>query len=68
MAKAWIEQIWDTKQASEGGVARRHIVDVQNYASLAELVAEAQRRKHHVVQVGNQVIVIFNDGRLQMHC
>ena len=64
---AWIDQIFGA-QAANGGVVRRSIADVNKYASLAEVIAEAQAKGFHVIETGDQVVVLCHPGQLVVHC
>ena len=67
---AWTDQIWDAVERR--GIARRDFRNVQRCAGwfrndgITELVTEAQRRRYHVVKMGNQVVV-FKDA-IQVLC
>jgi len=65
---AWVNQIFRADQANTGGVVRRARYNVDRYASLAELVAEAKRRNFHVVETGDQIVVLCHEGSLVIHC
>ena len=65
---AWIEQRFDTWAADKGDVIRRNIVDVERFASRRELYAAVKDRDWHLVETGNQFIVICNSGEIKIHC
>ena len=64
--RRWIEQIFDCQQALTGGVVRRALADVHQYASLDLLVAEVEKRKWHILMIGRQVIILCNGGDLKL--
>lgn len=64
---AWIDQMF-AAQAANGGVVRRSRADVNKYASLAEAIAEAQAKGFHVIETGDQVVVLCHPGQLVIHC
>ena len=65
---AWIEQWFGAQQASSGVVIRRALADVQQYASLDEVIDEAQARGWHVIETGDQIVVLCHEGAIQVHC
>jgi hypothetical protein len=65
---AWIDQIFDRKQVAQGNAVRRALRDVQKYASLDQLIEEVKARDFHLVQVGEQVIVLCNKGDITLLC
>jgi hypothetical protein len=64
---AWLQQ-WYTAQASNGGVIRRNRDDVERFASVAEVVADARERGWHVVETGGQVVIFCHDGDMRIWC
>lgn len=68
MASAWINQIFQAGQASQGNIVRRAKADVVMYASMAELIAEVKALGFHMIEVGDQVIVICNSGTFKLIC
>lgn len=66
---AWMTQWFDeTQQAKCGGIIRRSIDDVDEYATVGEVVAEARSRNWHVIETGDQVVVFCHDGDMRVHC
>lgn len=63
---AWIDQIFDAQQVNSGNVVRRNINDVNKYASMAELEAEVRARGYHLVECGDQVLVVCNPGHIRI--
>lgn len=51
-----------------GGVVRRSIWDVERLASLEEVVEEAKARGFHVVETGDQLVILCHTGALHIHC
>lgn len=64
----WLRQIFEAHEAQTGGVVRRHRNDVQRFSSLDEVVAEARRHRFHVIESGDQVIVLCHEGGITVHC
>jgi hypothetical protein len=64
----WIEQIFAAQAAQNGGVVRRSVVDVENFASRQALVNAVRRRNFHLVETGGQFVIFCNQGDFQLHC
>jgi len=65
---AWLDQVFQADQANNGGVVRRSVDDVLKHSSRNELVTEARQRGFHVVETGDQFVIICNTGELKIHC
>lgn len=63
---AWINQMFRAKSVRRGGVIRRSRSSVLKYASLELLEREVLRRGFHLVEVGDQFVVICNTGDLRL--
>lgn len=65
---AWLDQWFDAWAADKGDVIRRSISDVEKYASRAELLDECKSRHYHLIETGDQYVVICNAGIIKIHC
>ena len=65
---AWLDQLFDAWAADKGDVIRRSISDVEKYASRTELLAECRSRTYHLIETGDQFVVICNCGIIKIHC
>lgn len=63
---SWIDQIFDAQQVNSGNAVRRNIEDVKRYASMEELISEVKERNYHLVECGEQVIIICNPGHIRI--
>jgi hypothetical protein len=63
---AWIDQIFASDQANNGGVVRRSVDDVRTYGSEDELIAEVRRRRFHMVRIGDQYVILCNQGVMEV--
>lgn len=63
---AWVDQMFQAA-AANGGVVRRARADVDKYASLAEVIAEAKTKGFHVIETGGQVVVLCHAGQMVIH-
>ena len=68
MSGAWVRQIFTAQQAQMGGVVRRSLYDVERLASVEEVVKEARARGYHVIETGDQLVVLCHTGALHIHC
>ena len=64
---AWVEQFFQASSASNGDVIRRAKSDVEQYSSLQEVVDEAEKHGFHVVETGDQIVVLCHQGTLHIH-
>ena len=63
-----INEIFRAASARNGNIVRRKIANVNKYASLKYLLKEVQTRGFHLVETGDQYIIICNTGMLKVHC
>ena len=63
---AYINAIFSSKQAKNGGVVSRQIANVQKYASTQFLIEEVKRQGFHIVEIANQYIIICNSGDIKL--
>ncbi len=68
MAQSWLDPIFGADQVFRGGVVRRAITDVDKLCSLGDLLAEVRSRGFHLIETGDQSIVVCNEGYLKLHC
>jgi hypothetical protein len=62
----WIERIFQSKIAKLGGVVRRKLSTIDKYASRVRLLDEVKRRRFHVIEIGDQWLIICNNGELRL--
>jgi hypothetical protein len=67
-ASAWVQQIFLAQAASNGGILRRKIASVVQFASSADLEAEVKRRGFHMVETGDQYVIFCHTGNFRMIC
>ncbi|UVI38608.1 hypothetical protein [Qipengyuania spongiae] len=65
-AHFWISQIFSSQAACNGGIVRRKIASVVEYASVALLKAEVIRRGFHMVESGDQFVIFCNPGDIKI--
>jgi len=65
---AWLDQVFGADQVAMGGVVRRNKDDVHKMCSLADLLAEVRSREFHLIETGDQYVVVCNSGVLRLHC
>lgn len=64
----WLAQWFSAQEADRGGIIRRRRDYVEQYASMSSVVREAKKRGWHVVEVGDQIVVLCNEGDLRVLC
>ena len=67
-AQQWIHDIFLAQAARNGGVVRRKIASVMQYASAQDLEAEVRRRGFHMVVSGDQYVILCNAGQFRLVC
>lgn len=68
MEPAWITQLFKARAAQNGGVIRRKRKSVEQFASVKDLKAAVKRRGFHLVQIGDQLVVLCNKGQVKLIC
>lgn len=63
----WVNQIFDAKSARKGGVMRRAVRDVEREIGCDVLFHEVKRRSFHVLECGDQFIILCSANRLHVH-
>jgi len=63
---AWLEQIFSAKAASTNGVVRRNRTWVATEIGLARFEAEVRARGFHLIEAGQQLVVICHAGPIYM--
>jgi hypothetical protein len=66
MANAWVEQIFDAKIATTGGIIRRKKTAVARYASLSVLTGAVKARQFHLIEMGDQYVILCNTGEMKV--
>jgi hypothetical protein len=67
-AQEWIRQIFRAQTVRNGGIVRRKIASVTQYASAAALETEVRRRGFHMVVSGDQYVILCNAGEFHLIC
>ena len=62
----WIENIFTAKIATEEGIVRRKKTTVARYASVDELMAAVRKRKFHMIETGDQYVIVCNSGAVKI--
>jgi hypothetical protein len=69
---AWMERIFEADQVANGGVVRRATRNVATFGAsgggLDGLVEEARRRGFHVIETGDQIVILCHAGVMKVHC
>lgn len=67
-ADAWIKQIWKAQAAQNGGIVRRKITTVTQFASSAALETAVKAKGYHMVETGDQYVIFCHGGNFRMVC
>ena len=65
---SWCAAVFGAKSASRGGIVRRAVRDIEREFGRDAFFAEVRLRGFHLVECGDQFIVICNDGQMKVHC
>lgn len=65
---SWLRQLFRAGAVNRGGIVRRKKSDVERMVGLDAVIEYAQQRQFHVVETGDQIIVVCNSGTLKLHC
>lgn len=63
----FINQIFKAQAVKDGGIVRRKIANVQKFASFAYLMKEVEERGFHLIETGDQYMIICNAGNFKLH-
>ncbi|MGI3185327.1 N-(5'-phosphoribosyl)anthranilate isomerase [Nioella aestuarii] len=64
----WLDQIFSAKAAMRGGVIRRSKGDVERKIGRSRLELEVRKRGFHLVEAGDQFIIICDRGEIRIVC
>ena len=65
--KAWIIQAFNADIVKKQGLIRRKKSDVDKYASFTILLSEVKVRDWHLLETGDQYVVLCNSGAVVIH-
>ncbi|MBF9029640.1 N-(5'-phosphoribosyl)anthranilate isomerase [Rhodobacterales bacterium HKCCE3408] len=65
-ADLWLAQIFSAKAVASGGVVRRSVSDVERILGRERLELEIRRRGFHLIEAGDQFIVICNRAPVRL--
>jgi hypothetical protein len=69
MKNVWIENIFKAAQAKNGGIVRRARKNVEKYGGGIDNLREAVlAREFHLVETGDQCVVLCHKGVMLVHC
>jgi hypothetical protein len=66
--QARLDDLFSAKAVARGGIVRRAVRDVDREIGRTALLAEVRRRGFHLIECGDQFIVICNRGQMQVIC
>lgn len=59
---SWIDQMFDAEASKTDGVVRRQVDSVTKFGSEEELVEEVKQRGFHLIQAGDQYVILCTTG------
>lgn len=62
----WINDLFSSRAAAQGGVIRRKIRDVERYVGRAEFDAEIKRRGFHAIENAGQLVIFCNQEPIRI--
>ena len=66
--RCWQARLFGAKSVQTGGVVRRKIRDVHREIGRDALIAEVKARGFHLLECGDQYVIICNSGQLRVVC
>ncbi len=64
---SYIRNIFSANAAKNGGVVRRRVDDVKRFASFQALADEVKRRGFHLLEAGDQYLIVCNSASCKLH-
>ena len=62
----WIADIFSAKAVQKGGVVRRNRIWVEREIGLTRFEDEVRKRSFHLLETGQQLIVICHSGQIRV--
>jgi len=62
----FINRLFEANAVKNGGIVRRKIENVEKYASFKYLIKEVEARGFHLIQTGDQYVIICNAGNFKL--
>ena len=63
-----IEEIFSAKSVKREGIVRRNKFDIDKLIGKQTLLNYVRNKQFHLIETGDQYIVICNTGVMQIHC
>lgn len=64
----WLAQIWNAQAAKNGGIVRRQVSSVKQFATVKELKQQVKARGFHMIRSGDQYLIFCHNGEFRMIC
>jgi hypothetical protein len=65
---AWLTQVFSAGQVAKGNIVRRKKSTVEKQSSMKDLIRAVKKKKFHLIETGDQVIVVCNTGTVKLVC
>jgi hypothetical protein len=63
---AWVKQIFQSQIAKRGGVVRRKVTSIDQFASRDEVKQECAKRGYHIVEHGDQWLIFCDKASVKI--
>ena len=60
--------MFNSKIVKKEGVVRRKKSMIDERGAFEDMLESVKKRKYHLIETGDQYIIICNQGRIKMHC
>lgn len=64
---SYIREIFRANSVKKGGIVLRKVADVHKLASFKALLDEVEIRRFHLIETGDQYVIICNPGNFKLH-
>lgn len=64
----WLAELFGAQTVAKGGIVRRKRRSVERYVTLASLLAEVRRRGFHLIEHGEDLIILCSAATVRVVC
>jgi hypothetical protein len=66
--RPWIRKMFASKIVAKKGLVRRKKSHIDKCNVFDDLLNEVKKKRFHLIETGDQYIIICNAGRFKVHC
>jgi len=66
--RPWIKKMFETKIAKNKGIVRRKKSHIDKCNAFDDLLQSVKSKRFHLIETGDQYIIICNAGRIKVRC